>query len=52
MAGLLIDKLYCPSEVVISDMESHMAHIQHNIGLNSGIRSLGSPFSSVAFVLN
>lgn len=37
MAGLLVDKLYQPSEIVISDMESHMAHIQHNICLNSGI---------------
>jgi hypothetical protein len=39
MAGLLIDKLYHPAEIVISDMESHMAHIQHNIDLNSGITS-------------
>ena len=36
MAGLLIDKLYDPSELMITDMESHMAHINHNIGLNSG----------------
>ena len=36
MGGLLIDKLYSPREVIISDMESHMKHINHNIALNSG----------------
>lgn len=36
MGGLLIDKLYSPREVIISDMESHMSHINHNIELNSG----------------
>lgn len=36
MGGLLIDKLYSPREVIISDMESHMSHINHNIKLNSG----------------
>ena len=36
MAGLLVDKLYNPSAVVITDMESHMSHINHNIELNAG----------------
>ena len=36
MAGLLVDKLYDPSEMIISDMESHMSHILHNIKLNTG----------------
>jgi hypothetical protein len=37
MAGLLIDRLYDPKEIVISDMESHMDHIKHNIGLNEDL---------------
>ena len=36
MGGLLIDRLYSPREVIISDMDTHMAHINHNIELNSG----------------
>ena len=36
MAGLLVDKLYNPSGVVITDMETHMSHINHNIELNAG----------------
>lgn len=36
MGGLLIDKLYNPREMIITDMETHMSHINHNIKLNSG----------------
>ena len=36
MAGLLVDKLYNPSGVLITDMETHMSHINHNIELNAG----------------
>ena len=36
MGGLLIDKLYNPSEMIITDMETHMDHINHNIKLNKG----------------
>ena len=37
MAGLLVDLLYQPTEIVITDLQSHIDHIQHNINLNSGI---------------
>lgn len=37
MGGLLIDKIFDPLEVVITDMESHMDHIRHNILLNPGV---------------
>ena len=36
MAGLLVDKMYQPSEIVITDLQSHIDHIQHNISLNTG----------------
>mmetsp|Transcript_1939 Transcript_1939/g.3081 ORF Transcript_1939/g.3081 Transcript_1939/m.3081 type:complete len:214 (+) Transcript_1939:71-712(+) len=35
IVGILVDKLYNPSEVVITDLEDHMSHIKHNTSLNS-----------------
>ena len=32
--GMLVDMLYSPVEVVITDLSSHVPHIEHNISLN------------------
>ena len=32
--GMLVDMLYSPIEVVITDLSSHVPHIEHNISLN------------------
>jgi methylase of polypeptide subunit release factors len=34
LAGILVDRLFDPAEVVITDMDSHVHHIQHNIDIN------------------
>ena len=34
MAGILIGKLFAPSEVVITDLVDHVELIEHNIALN------------------
>lgn len=35
ITSILIDQMYEPSEVVITDLESHVPHINYNISLNS-----------------
>lgn len=34
LVGILLDKLFKPKQVIISDLASHMKHIEHNVGLN------------------
>ena len=34
VSGILVNKLYKPKKVVITDLESHIKHIQHNIDIN------------------
>ena len=34
VAGILIDKAFSPKEVCVTDLESHVPHIRHNIQLN------------------
>jgi hypothetical protein len=38
LTGILIDLAFQPKEVIITDQESHMAHISLNIGLNPATR--------------
>jgi methylase of polypeptide subunit release factors len=47
LAGILVEKLFEPSEVVITDIDSHVEHIQYNISLNSSVEACRS--SSAAF---
>ncbi len=35
IVGILLDKLYQPKQVVITDLESHVEHIRKNLVLNS-----------------
>ena len=43
--GILIDKLYNPSEIVISDLKSHISLISHNMTLNSSsIRTIAEEY--------
>lgn len=45
VVGALIDKVFEPSEVCITDQESHMKHIRHNIALNKcNERTVGVPY--------
>lgn len=44
LAGILIDMVFDPKSVVITDLESHIEHISKNISLNAVFRSTALPF--------
>ena len=54
MAGILIGKLFSPSEVVITDLADHLGLIEHNITLNTHttIHGVDNKDNTKAFVLD
>ena len=54
MAGILIGKMFAPSEVVITDLADHLGLIEHNIALNKNntTSGVGTLNNTKAFVLD
>jgi predicted nicotinamide N-methyase len=38
LGGIIVDKLYAPAEVFVTDLLSHVDHMDHNLKLNSANR--------------
>lgn len=45
ITGILLDKVYNPKEIVITDLDSHVEHIKYNILLNQEGRKVTSAFA-------